>query len=194
MLSNSATDLIKALVPSQRKHWTSSSRALACSALIPHSLMVSDHKGDPDAAMRCWRPLSKTSNSIPEIKLPSKKFKLVKSRDFSFGNNAVCACAIVLASCTRVLSLLSCFRSLPCLLDPAFVTVGAVSARTKVLVPSPATCILVTFEQQLKISTQFMSVILSADTEINSRFEIGNILHWNPFPTVLTGRERVTKG
>ena len=37
--------------------------------------------------------------------------------------------------------------------------------------------IVVTFVQQKKSSTQFMSILLVADIEINSRFEIGNILH-----------------
>src|SRR6266852_7352718 len=54
---------------------------------------------------------------------------------------------------------------------------GTVSARTRLLVPSPIACMVVTFVQQLESSTQFMSIISVADIEINSRFEIGNLLH-----------------
>src|SRR5712691_475485 len=145
---------------------------------MTQSLRRSNFKGAPDAAMRCWRPLSKTSNRAPVVCMLSEKFSPVNPRDSSFGNVAACAYVVVLAGCTGVRSLLSSFRFLLFLLDPAFVTVGAVRARTRLLIPCPTTCIVVTFVQKLKSSTQFMSItILVAVIEMNSRFEIGNILH-----------------
>lgn len=86
-------------------------------------LMQSNFKGAPDAAMHCWRPLSKRRIAwIRGVCFGKRSAQSIPGTSV-FGNITGHACAIVLAGCITELSLLSCFRFLPSLLDPAFVTV-----------------------------------------------------------------------